>query len=184
MTGKAGRAIPRDQPSGCALRPLRALQTHRRSLWAGRLPLQVWKLCAAVVSLHRDFADTERFTQDLDALLRMGIPTHEDVESRIIGLGPAVNGDVALRKNCNARHATIGREVVQVSVQQSCPGRLNATLQRVLDVLEIIETASPEQVHQKVGTRAALPVTLDEVVLPVFVRYRRSYTTIFLLGGA
>ncbi|MBC7830392.1 MAG: hypothetical protein H7Y62_00030, partial [Hyphomicrobium sp.] len=46
--------------------------------------------------------------------------------------------------------------------------------------------------HQKVGAGIAQPVALDEKVLPVvmrnlrmvFVNYVRSYTTIFLLGGA
>lgn len=144
------------------------------------------------MSLHHDVTDTESLSQDLNALLRFGIPTHEDVESRIVGLGPAVDGDVTLRKNGNARHATIGREVMQVKVQQGCTRCLRAPLQRCLDVLEIVEPSSTEQVHDEVGSCEALPVSLDEEVFPVvmrnlrmvFVRYRRSYTTIFLLGGA
>ena len=65
-----------------------------------------------------------------------------------------------------------------------------------LDVLDIIKTAGTEQIHQQVGAGIAQPVALDEKVLPVFmghlrgimsilfVRYMRSNTTIFLLGGA
>jgi hypothetical protein len=111
-----------------------------------------------------------------------------------------VNGDVALRQNGNARHATIGREVVEVDMQQGCARYLHAPLERCFNVLDFIKAAGTEQIHQKVGAGIAHPVALDEVVLPVvmrnlrivgvrevrtvFVRHWRSYTTIFLLGGA
>jgi hypothetical protein len=91
--------------------------------------------------------------------------------------------------------------VVKVNVEQGCTRCPRAPSERCIDVLEIIEPSSAEQVHQKVGACEALPVTLDEEVFPVvvtrnlrvtvmrnvrmdFVRYRRSNTTIFLLGGA
>ena len=145
-----------------------------------------------MVSPHHNVTGAEGFAQDLDALLRLSLSTHEDVEGRIIGLGPAVDGDVALRQNGNARHATIGREVMQMDVQQGCARYLHAPLERALDVLDIIQTTGTEQVHQKVGAGIAQPVALDEKVLPVvmrnlrivFVRHLRSNTTIFLLGGA
>jgi hypothetical protein len=34
------------------------------------------------------------------------------------------------------------------------------------------------------SARKTDPITLDEVVFPVFVRYGRASTMIFLLGGA
>ena len=81
---------------------------------------------------------------------------------------------------------------MQMDVQQGCARYLHAPLERRLDVLEIIETTGTEQIHDEVGAGEAHPVALDEEVLPVvvrnlrivFVRYMRSYTTIFLLGGA
>src|SRR3972149_2180944 len=117
------------------------------------------------MSLHHNVTGVESFAQDFDALLRLSLSTHEDVEGRIIGLGPAVNGDVALRQNGNARHATIGREVMQMDVQQGCARYLHASLERALDVLDIIKAAGTEQIHQKVGAGIAHPVALDEEVL-------------------
>ena len=54
----------------------------------------------------------------------------------------------------------------------------------LLDVLEIIKPPGTEQIHEKVGAGIAMPVALDEEVLPVVVRYVRGLTMIFLLGGA
>jgi hypothetical protein len=35
-----------------------------------------------------------------------------------------------------------------------------------------------------VGSSEPNAIALDEEILPIFVRYSRSFTTIFLLGGA
>ena len=59
-------------------------------------------------------------------------------------------------------------------------------------MLQVIEPSGAEKVHDKVGPGEPNAIALDEEVLPVvmrnlrivFVRYMRSYTTIFLLGGA
>jgi hypothetical protein len=60
-------------------------------------------------------------------------------------------------------------------------------------VLQVIEPSGAEKVHDQVGTGEPNAIALDEEVLPVvvmrnvrmvFVRYMRSYTMIFLLGGA
>jgi hypothetical protein len=63
----------------------------------------------------------------------------------------------------------------------------------LLDVLNIIEPSGAEKVHDQVGPGEPNAIALDEEVLPVvvmrnvrmvFVRHMRSYTMIFLLGGA
>lgn len=137
------------------------------------------------MGIHHNFADAEGFAQDLDALLRLSIPAHEDVESCIISLGPAVNGDVALRQDGYARHPALRREVVQMRVQKGCPRCVRAPLERTCNVLDVIESTTTEQVHQKVSSCVPDPVTLNETVFPIVVRYNRCrHTMIFLLGGA
>jgi hypothetical protein len=51
-------------------------------------------------------------------------------------------------------------------------------------VLDVIEPSGTEKIHQEVGPGEPNAIALDEEVLPIFVRYKRSYTMIFLLGGA
>ena len=61
-------------------------------------------------------------------------------------------------------------------------------------MLQIIKPSGAEQIHDQVGAGEPNAIALDEEVLPVFmrhlrimsifVRYMRSNTTIFLLGGA
>jgi hypothetical protein len=59
-------------------------------------------------------------------------------------------------------------------------------------VLQVIEPSGAEKIHDQVGSGEPNAIALDEKVLPVvmrnlrmvFVRHMRSYTMIFLLGGA
>jgi hypothetical protein len=95
-----------------------------------------------------------------------------------------MDGDVTLRQHGDTGHAAVGREVMQVDVQERCARHLHAFLQGTLDVLEIIETACAEEIHDEVGPGEPNAIALDEEVLPIFVRHWRSYTMIFLLGGA
>ena len=81
-------------------------------------------------------------------------------------------------------HAAVGREVMQMDVQQRCARHFHATLQRLFDVLEIVKPLGAEQVDDEMGAGVAMPIALDEVVFPVVVRYVRGLTMIFLLGGA
>ena len=146
-----------------------------------------------MVRFHDHVTGAERLAQDVDALLRLGVSAHEDVERSVIGFRPAMDGDVTLREHSDTRHAAIGREVMQVDVQERCARHLHASLERALDVLQIIEPSGAEQIHDEVGAGEPNAIALDEEVLPVFVpdlgtvfvRYMRSNTTmIFLLGGA
>ena len=73
---------------------------------------------------------------------------------------------------------------MQVDMQQRCTRHFNAPLQRLFDVLEIVKPLGAEQVYDEMSARTANPISLDEVVFPVFVRYVRGLTMIFLLGGA
>ena len=82
---------------------------------------------------------------------------------------------------------------MQVDVQERRARYLHASLERALDVLQVIEPSGAKQVHDEVGAGKPNAIALDEKVLPVFVphvgtvfvRYMRSNTTmIFLLGGA
>jgi hypothetical protein len=51
-------------------------------------------------------------------------------------------------------------------------------------VLQVIEPSGAEKVHDQVGPGEPNAIALDEEVFPIFVRHVRSYTMIFLLGGA
>lgn len=82
---------------------------------------------------------------------------------------------------------------MQMDVQERCARHLHASFQGTFDVLQVIEPACTEKIHNQVGPGKTNAITLDEEVLPVvvmrnvrivFVRYMRSYTMIFLLGGA
>src|SRR6478752_1519468 len=77
-------------------RLLNALQAHGSLPLAGRLPLELVELGAAVVRFHDHVTGSERLTQDVDALLRLGVSAHEDVERSVIGFRPAMDGDVTL----------------------------------------------------------------------------------------
>ena len=45
------------------------------------------------------------------------------------------------------------REVMQMDMQQGCARYLHASLERALDVLDIIKAAGTEQIHQTGGCR-------------------------------
>src|SRR5690606_42027729 len=69
-----------------------------RSLPAGRsFPAQLIQLLASPVLLHDDVLGLERVLQHIDRQVRLGSPAHEHVERRVVGLGPAMDADVALR---------------------------------------------------------------------------------------
>jgi hypothetical protein len=60
---------------------------------------------------------------------------------------------------------------MQVDVQERCACSLYASLQGVFDVLDIIETARAEKVHDEVGPGEPNAFALDEEVLPILVRH-------------
>ena len=134
--------------------------------------------------LDDDIARLERLAQDVDTLLRLGIAAHEDVNGRKLGVRPAMDRDMALREHGHPRHSALRREVMQVNMQQRSASYFNTTLQRAFDVLEIIKPPSTHQIYEKVVPGKSNAVALDEEVVSLNVRYVRSLTMIFLLGGA
>ena len=102
------------------------------------------ELLAPLVRLDDDFACREGLAKDVDAQLGPGVTAHEHVERGIVGLGPAVDRDVALGQHGHPRHAAVRREVVKMNVQQARACRIHALFQGMLDMLDIIETLRPE----------------------------------------
>jgi hypothetical protein len=91
---------------------------------------------------------------------------------------------VAFGQHCHARDTAVGREVMQMDMQQGCACHFHAPIQRLFYVLEIVKPLSAEQVYDQMRTSTSNAVTLDKVVFPVVVRNKRALTMIFLLGGA
>jgi hypothetical protein len=71
-----------------------------------------------------------------------------------------------------------------MDVEERRSRHLHATLQRVRDVPKIVKALGAEQVDDEVSACAPDPISLDEPIFPVVVRYQRAWTMIFLLGGA
>ena len=76
---------------------------------------------------------------------------------------------MAFRQHRHARHAAVRREVMQMDVQQRRARHFHATLQRLLNVLEIIKPLGAKQIYDQMGARISNAIAFDEVVLPVFV---------------
>jgi hypothetical protein len=71
-----------------------------------------------------------------------------------------------------------------MDVEECSPRHVDAPLQRVADMPKIVKAPGAEQVDEEVCACAPDPISLDEVVFPVVLRYQRAVTMIFLLGGA
>ena len=65
--------------------------------------------------------------EDVDRFPGLGIAAHEDVEGGVITFRPGVHTDVRFGKNSYAGNAAVGREVVQVNVQQRRPCGVDRT---------------------------------------------------------
>ena len=113
---------------------------------------------------HTNVGRLERFAQNLDRIVRLGLAAHEDVERGIVGFRPAMDRDVAFRQHRHARHAAIGREMVEVDVEKRRLRHLDATAERRLDMGEIVQTARADQVDDQMRAGKALAVALDEEI--------------------
>ena len=69
-------------------------------------------------------------------------------------------------------------------MQQCSACHFYTTLERPLDVLDIVEPPGTKQIDDQMVSGISNAIALDEEVLSVFVRYTRDFTMIFLLGGA
>src|SRR3546814_10119794 len=89
---------------------------------------------APAVLLDHHLRGPEALAQHLHGAVRLSGAAHEDVERRVAGLRPGVDGDVRLGEHRHAGDAVVRREAVQVDVQQSRPGGRHAFAQGVLDI--------------------------------------------------
>ena len=85
--------------------------------------------------LDHHLAGREGLFQDLDGRSRIGLAAHEHIERGIAVFGPAMDRDMRLGEHRHPRYAPIRREVVEMDVQERRTGDLDATSQRMLDVL-------------------------------------------------
>ena len=127
----------------------------------------------AALLIHLDPARLEQALHDRNGKVRVARPTHENIHGGEIPLGPCVDRDVAFRQHHHARHAAIGREVVEMAVQDRGPGRYGGLTQGTVDLLRIIKIPGIPKINEKVRSRKLHPVFLDEVVLPVVLGRKR-----------
>lgn len=73
---------------------------------------------------------------------------------------------------------------MKMNVPQRSTSYFHTTLERPLNVLEIVEPLGAEHIDQQMRTGKADTFTLDEEVLVSVMRYARALLRIFLLGGA
>ena len=158
-----------------------------------RVPLVLGQLTSAQMLAHHDVLGVERLLQHADGELGLRLAAHEDVEGCVIRLGPAVDRDMRLGQHRHPRHATIRREVMKMYVQQSSISYLHTALERMLDVLQVIQLTGAIQIDDQMATGSLNAFALYAVCTSVHVssrhglevvRYSRDYTMIFLLGGA
>jgi hypothetical protein len=135
--------------------------------------------------LDHHLARLEGLLQDIDGRSWVGVAAHEDVESGIAILGPAVDGDVRLGKNRDSGNSTVRREVMQVDVQKGGACHLHASPERVLDVLQIVEPFGSNEIDDQMSARVTDPIALTEKVLAHLSVGREAPGKLFFrLGGA
>ena len=121
----------------------------------------------AQVLADRDALGLERFAQHGHAGVRIGAAAHEDVDRGVMRFRPGVDRDVALGQHRYPCHTAMGRDMVQMNVQEGRSRHLNALLQRVADVPKIVQAPGAEQVDDEVCACSPDPISLDKVVFPV-----------------
>jgi hypothetical protein len=91
---------------------------------------------------------------------------------------------VAFGEHGDTRQPSVGAQTMHMRVEQCRTCRLYATLDRRLDVMEIVETASAEEVDDEVLSRELRPVCFNEVILSDLPVHALGANKVFLLGGA
>src|SRR3546814_17134653 len=100
---------------------------------------------APAVLLDHHLRGPEAPAQHLHGAVRLSGAAHEDVERRVAGLRPGVDGDVRLGEHRHAGDAVVRRKVMKVDVQQRRPGGRDAFPQGVLDIDEPVDApGAPE----------------------------------------
>src|SRR5947209_9873197 len=127
----------------------------------------------------------EGAAQHRNAGVGIGAAAHENVDGGIARLGPRMDRNVALGQHRHARYAAVGLEVMQVDVQQGSAGRSDGKPQRLLDVIDIIETFGFKEIDDEMHPGAPHPVPHYEMIVPPlgFERQRRGDRDVFLSGG-
>lgn len=73
---------------------------------------------------------------------------------------------------------------MEVDMPQRSASNFYATFERSLDVLEIVEPFTAENIDEQMCSGKTNAFTFDEEVFSTLVRYVRVLIQIFLLGGA
>lgn len=108
----------------------------------------------------------EGTAEDGNGEVRIAGAAHEDVDSGEAAFRPCVNADVRLRKNNDARDAATLTELMQMRVQDGCPGRPRRVTQRSLNPFGISEVAGTPKIQQQVATGVPKAVLVDEIIWP------------------
>lgn len=170
-------------------------------LFCGGLPSHQIQLFATAVRLNDDITRLERLAQHINAEVRLRVSAHEDVQCGVVGFRPRVDRNVTFRQHRNAGDAAVWREMVEVAMQKRRPSHVHATLQRRLDVFEIVDVFRAEQIDDQMVAGVADTIALDEEVEPFcfvvflvgvrpllkvshWMRGARQALVVFLMGGA
>ena len=106
--------------------------------------------------------------------MRVAGATHEDVHGGETPLGPCVDRDMTLRQHDHARHAAIGREVVEMAVQDRRTGLQRSFTQRRIDVIRVRQIFCVSKIDEKMSPGEPFTVLLNKVILPILTITARN----------
>ncbi len=75
---------------------------------------------------------------------------------------------MAFRQHHHTAHAAIGREMVEVAVQNRGPGHDRAMAQGAVDETGIVQIAGPPKIDEKMRAGKLHAVLLDEIIRSLF----------------
>ena len=127
------------------------------------------------VLFNCDAVRREGVAQNLDGRMRVGLATHEDVQRRIAAFRPCVDRDMRFRQYRNTRDAAVGRKVMQVNVQQRCPGTVDGFAKRHLNMLKFVQARATVDIDNQMYACITDAVTNNEVVFACITFCYRGY---------
>jgi hypothetical protein len=124
---------------------------------------------------HGNAFGSERLAQNWYAFIGIGFAAHKHVKRRVAGLRPSVNRDVTLGKNRHTGY-TVWLKMVQMNMQQRRARGLDASSQRCLDMIDIVETITFVDIDYQMHAGS-----YDKMILALLRRRRR--VGLFPLSG-
>jgi hypothetical protein len=106
----------------------------------------------------------EGLLQHGNRLARLGAAAHEHIERSVAALGPGVDTDVAFGEDGHAADPAVGREGVEMDVEESCSCRVHGVSHGLLDTILVVEAFGFPKIDDQMAARECKSIARDEMI--------------------